>query len=211
MYGSNVRNYLRWYKFRNGEIFRIVFNLHQCLFQMNYHNKEWVAKRQLSSKPDELSIVTFETTNGDGKTSMVIFVPCHWYFCVYSSTSTNQISRNFLLVLFFQWEAAKLLWHCYRLRTKYDGRLCFYRCLSVNTGGGVTPASGSMSFLLSGGYPSFRSHVLCRGYPSLWSHVLSRGTAASGHIPQKRGTPSQDLGTPPPGPQLGCPFRNWLG
>ena len=46
------------------------------MFQMNYHNKEWVAKRQLTSKPDELSIVTFETTNGDGKTSMVIFMPC---------------------------------------------------------------------------------------------------------------------------------------
>ena len=24
----------------------------------------------------------------------------------------------------------------YRPRTQYDGRLCFYRCLSVNTGGG---------------------------------------------------------------------------
>ena len=39
---------------------------------MNYQNKEWVAKRQLSSKPDELSIVTFESTDGEGgKTSMV--------------------------------------------------------------------------------------------------------------------------------------------
>ena len=50
---------------------------------MNYHNKEWVAKRQLTSKPDELSIVTFETTNGDGKTSMVIFLLYHRHFYVY--------------------------------------------------------------------------------------------------------------------------------
>ena len=41
---------------------------------MNYQNKEWVAKRPLSSKPDELSIVTFETTNGEGKTSMVNYM-----------------------------------------------------------------------------------------------------------------------------------------
>ena len=68
----------------------------------------------------------------------------------------------------------------YRPRTKYYGRSCFHRCLSVNSRG--TPVCGTRSFpslwshILSGGHPSLWFHVLSGGYPGLWSHVLSGGT-----------------------------------
>ena len=67
----------------------------------------------------------------------------------------------------------------YRPPTKHDGRLFFYRCLSVNRGGG-TPVCGSRAL------PSLWSHVLLWGYPSRWSHVLSGwGTPVlAGGIPQ---------------------------
>ncbi len=42
--------------------------------QMNYQDKEWIAKRQLTSKPDELSVITFESSHGYDKSSMVGFI-----------------------------------------------------------------------------------------------------------------------------------------
>ena len=70
-------------------------------------------------------------------------------------------------------------------RVRNEGRLCFYRCLSVNTGGGGTPVSGPRSL------PSHWSHVLSGGYPSLLAHVLSGG----GGYP----SPGWGAGTPVPG------------
>ena len=73
---------------------------------------------------------------------------------------------------------------CYCPCTKYDRRLCFYRCLSVTTRGvnqsvvpGPFPVSGPMCpfcVCVGGGEGRYPASVQSpfQGVPSFWSHVL---------------------------------------
>ena len=113
----------------------------------------------------------------------------------------------------FNSRAASYRRDCYRPRTKYEGRYCFHRCLSVNISGGGTPSrsgwwgggtparsgwlGGTPSQVWGGGYPS---QVLMGGTPSqVWVGVYPIQVLMVGGTHLRfgvGGTPSQGLGYP---------------
>ena len=105
---------------------------------------------------------------------------------------------------------------CYRPRTEYDGRLCFYRCLFVNRGRGVPWSSPDRGGVPKSTYPSlskvstphpgpYRGRGTQGTYPpsrSKWGRgEESEGIPQGTYAPRPRYLhPSQGTYPPPPNP-----------